>query len=128
MTRRHLLSLLLIGPLTAALASGCERQLAKTQLLAWLGKRFPAARKASSIGEAYLTVFPDEGDAAFLDEALVQAALGRAESAAEYADAFDAGVRADFQSDEVVRLRGWWLSRLEARACARLALARKNGA
>ena len=127
MTRRELLSLLLVASLEIAGVHGCNRRVSERQLLAWLRERFPEAAKAASIGKAYLEAFPDEGKLDILYEALRRAALGRAENAAEYRDAFDAGVRADFEVDELVQLRGWLLSRLEARACARLVLAARAG-
>lgn len=77
---------------------------------------------AVEIGQEYLRLFPEEGEA----HALVSHILGvepqPAWSAAALKAAVDRRVRADFAAGQTVRIRGWVVSRTEARVSALLAV------
>jgi len=79
---------------------------------------------AASVGRAYLALHPEERSLALL------AGLLRLDAAAEGPDrrpqdlrrALSRRIRRDFQRGDVVRVRGWMLSRSEARVAAAAAL------
>jgi hypothetical protein len=69
------------------------------------------------VGREYLGAAPAEND-----PALLRKLLGNVRSA----EGLDALVRADFAIGNIVQLRGWVLSRTEARWCALAALANRE--
>lgn len=100
-------------------ASGIVQRLAS--LLA-----FPGA-SAAAIGTAYLAVVPNERSRDLLEQLVAAAMLEdpgvtRRPIDAEVFARFEKGVRADFESSNVVSVAGWLLSRTEARLCARISL------
>jgi hypothetical protein len=78
-----------------------------------LGALGPAEVRA--IGRAYRVLVPAEDDRSALERAL------RAERRATWLTSEDA-VRADFAGGRVIAVRGWLLSRTEARRCALFSL------
>lgn len=87
-----------------------ERALAHPELLVALGPE-----TVSEIGESYRALVPAEDDAKTLEGAL------RAELRAIRWSNEDP-VRADFEAGRVIVVRGWLLSRTEARQCALFSL------
>jgi hypothetical protein len=86
-----------------------------------------AAQSAIRIGLAYLRVHPEEvSEVRLLAAVAGRPAFARALNAApDIAAVFcimDDLVRADFATGEIVKCRGWILSKSEARACALFAL------
>lgn len=84
--------------------------------------RYPT-ESARAIGRAYLGAVPEEGCADRLRRMLGRAIASSGQEAAALSDESLAAVlrrviQADFESDEIVSVRGWILSRTEARLCA----------
>jgi hypothetical protein len=85
-----------------------------------LVRRLGAGGLAARLGRAYLELHPEEARAEALATLLYRAldAPLRLASAAALRRRLAARVQLDFVEDEVVELRGWFLSRTEARLAA----------
>jgi hypothetical protein len=87
----------------------------------------PSRESAAAIGREYLRAAPDEAVTESLVRSLVQRSAGLASpeniTDAELRALLDASCRLDFAEGDIVRVRGWLLSRTEARTCALAALA-----
>jgi hypothetical protein len=115
-------ALSLSGPLFAAL-SACAREEA---LRAPLAGFFADPASAAVVGREYLAAQREEADADTLVSRLVGSARARFEDAAgdpaRLAALLRERHRADFEAGSVAVVRGWILSRTEARLCALAAL------
>jgi len=112
------LGLVLPAPLLVALEP-------RTRAMAAWRSLVRARESARAIGREYLVQEPHEADRERLLESL--SAICPAEQAvsldaSELARRMARGVRRDFASGRTVSLRGWQLSRSEARLCALVAL------
>jgi hypothetical protein len=92
----------------------------------WLAT-LPSSEGSRAVAESYLRAFPAERNAETLRRLLsASIASNGAVVAAELGDPLDLlrrQVRADFAAGEVVQVRGWVLSRSEARLAALRSLA-----
>lgn len=80
------------------------------------------------VGSAYLQLEPAEAECDVLEQRICRTLFESPEHGAQMADAelqqlFCRQIRTDFASDNVVAVRGWILSRTEARFYAFIALA-----
>ena len=75
----------------------------------------------ANVGRAYLKTTPAEANVALLERSLSLPA----KDPVSHLDTLDRAVRADFASDRIVRVSGWFLSLTEARAAALVSLTRK---
>jgi hypothetical protein len=89
-----------------------------------LGKLLGDTSSSLMVGDEYLRQVPEEGDTDQLLE-LIFPGLGSASrppSPIELEQSFVATVLDDFETNRIVKLREWMLSRAEARLCAIAAL------
>ena len=89
--------------------SPLDAQLASPGLLSVLGD----PQKVQHIGEAYRTAYPLENNVDALRTELLQGMKNGVSK-----KAIQQQIRADFESGAVVQVKGWMLSRTEARQCA----------
>jgi len=124
-SRRRLLSAALLALFTGGGLGGCRAWpitdtpdgLSAEQLAAMVGERDAAAR----IGEAYLRDWPAERDLGVLLASLDSALPGRSAAGTPFGD-LERVVREEYRRGDVVRVRGWLLSRSEARLYAVISL------
>ena len=119
LTRRWLLGLSALLPFsrTGTLFAGA-REPAGAGVPPALARLLPARADAAIIGRTYLASSPQEGDPV----KLVRHFMAMAESTGDLRTAIGNRLRKDFDERKTVRVRGWVLSRTEARLCALSAL------
>ena len=102
-----------------------------TPVAARLIALLPTRDSAAAVGRAYLRITPGEADTDRLVRALVQRMPGLATAGLatdpELRALLETRSRLDFTEGDTVRVRGWVLSRTEARACALAALWSDDG-
>lgn len=115
--RRTVVSALALAAVMAALpgAGAGHRLLAQAPGAFGLWRNRAAAR---AIGRRYLTVRPEEADAAYLARQLFGEDGATPRSFAEMRDAVGAARDRDFAQGDTVLVDGWLLARSEARLCA----------
>lgn len=118
-TRRWLLGLSALLPFgRTRTVLGAMRDATGLDVPSALARLLPARVDAAIIGRAYLTSSPDDGDLA----TLVRQLLAMADNTGDLQTAIGNRLRKDFDEHQTVRVRGWVLSRTEARLCALSAL------
>ena len=124
-TRRALLRVLALGVPAACLlgrstAWASRDPVVASELRDALVALLPDRRSAGAVGSAYLARFPREADALALSRGLLALHDSPAQQGGsrDLSSAFRAQIRLDFASEHTVWLKGWCLSRTEARLCA----------
>lgn len=83
---------------------------------------FTRPSSAGVIASEYLRIYPDENDEILLARFILRGWTGgnsdRDQSAKELQTWIRSRIRADFEMENVIRIRGWILSRTEVRVCA----------
>jgi hypothetical protein len=114
-------------------AAGCERResrsagLSESAAPGWLATTVGDSGAAARLGRLYLEVHPQERDldalVAGIDAATTPELASGSTGVDQMLVALQRAVRGDYIRDRVVSVRGWVLSRTEARVYAALALA-----
>lgn len=127
MTRRELMRLLVLAagaPLwltTRTVAAAQPEGRAAARPLDWIPAGLGESRSAGLLGREYLATVPWEADREVLRRLLPR--LDHREAAGDApGEPLRRWVRDDFDAGRVVSVRGWLLSRTEARLCALVAL------
>lgn len=106
---------LLPGRARASLLPDSSGEDTRRALWAALTELVPERNSARQIGRAYLRAYADDTDADGLARLLVGGAGGTGE---DLPGRLRRRIRRDFREADVVWVRGWLLSRTEARLCA----------
>ena len=123
MNRRQLLkSLLKISTLVVVLPTqGVCRTPTKPGSRDPLLMHYRNKSSARLVGDEFIMAYPDEADIDNL-VAELHATLGASPTQDHLHHAVEQQIRADFERRDTVNIRGWILSRTEARLCALVAL------
>ena len=118
-----LISVAGVGGMVPALVSG---RWVRSHLLDNLSGLFPRPFSAQAIASEYFRTHPNENDVYYLARLISQGLAGTSvdcdQSVDDLRSRIRSRVRADFETENVVRLRGWVLSRTEVRVCALAAI------